>query len=110
MNAWDEGPPPPQPFGTDEEFDRAVAGMVTGLAPRLFAVVQEYGPRVDARIAGWGLAHETHADVIGIGNSVHLGAARPEDMLRHFHRRHLVTARIVWPDPTATPPPDVDGS
>jgi hypothetical protein len=100
----------PELFATKEEFDKAVTGMVTDLAPRLFAVVQEYGPRVDARIAGWGLAHETHVDVIGVGNSVHLGAARPEDMLRHFHQPHLVTARIVWPDPTAAPPHDTDGS
>jgi hypothetical protein len=105
-----EGQALPELFATKEEFDEAVAGMVRDLAPRLFAVVQEYGPRFDARIAGWGLAHETHSDVIGIGNSVHLGASRPEDMLRHFHRRHLVTARIVWPAPAAAPPPDVHGS
>lgn len=82
---------------TAEEFTEAVANMVSTSAPRLFAVVQEYGTREDARIAGWGLAHETYADVIGLGNSVHLGATRPEDMLRHFHRRHHITAHIVWP-------------
>lgn len=92
------------PFGTEEEFDEAVVEMVVDEAPRLFAVVQEYGARVDARIAGWGLAHEDHVDVIGVGNSVHLGASRPEDMLRYFHRRDLITARIVWPDPTAATP------
>jgi hypothetical protein len=80
-----------------EEFDQAVASMVAATAPRLFAVVREYGTREDARIAGWGFAHESHTDVISVGNSVHLGASRPEDMLRYFHRRHLVTARIVWP-------------
>jgi hypothetical protein len=99
-----------RPFGTKQEFEEAVAGMVADSAPRLFAVVQEYGTRVDARIAGWGLAHSDHVDVIGVGNSVHLGASRPEDMLRHFHRRHLVTARIVWPDPAAATPDEADGA
>ncbi len=91
----------PEPFGTKEEFTRAVADMVANSAPRLFAVVQEYGIRADARIAGWGLAHETHVDVIGTENCVYLGRSRPEDLLRHFHRRHLVTAHIVWPAPAA---------
>jgi hypothetical protein len=99
-----------RPLGTEGEFDEAVAGRVADSAPRLFAVVQEYGARVDARIAGWGLAHEDHVDVIGEGNSVHLGASRPEDMLRYFHRRDLITARIVWPDPAAATPDVTGGS
>lgn len=32
--------------------------------PRLFAVVQEYGKRVDGRIAAWGLAFEDCAEVV----------------------------------------------
>jgi len=88
------------PIGTEEEFAEAVAGMVTDSAPRLFAVVQEFGTRVDARIAGWGLAHEDHVDVIGVENSVHLGASQPEDTLRFYHRQDRITAHIVWPDPS----------
>lgn len=86
------------PFGTEEEFAEAVRGMVADEAPRLFAVVQELGVRVDARIAGWGLAYEDHVDVLGVGNSVHRGASpQPEDMLRYFQRPDHITARIVWP-------------
>lgn len=99
------------PFGTEDEFAEAVCGMVTESAPRLFAVVQELGVRVDARIAGWGLAHSDHVDVIGVGNSVHRGASpQPEDMLRYFQRRDQVTARIVWPVPTAATLADADPS
>jgi hypothetical protein len=85
-----------------EEFDLEVAEMVADWAPRLFAVVQEYGTRMDARIAAWGLAHEDGVDVIGVGNSVRLSASRPEDMLRYYNRRDRITARIVWPGPAAT--------
>jgi hypothetical protein len=88
------------PIGTEEEFAAALATFVTGVAPRVFAIVQEYGPRVDARIAGWGLAHEDHVDVIGDGNDVHLGASSPEDMLSLFGGQDRITARIVWPGPT----------
>jgi hypothetical protein len=95
------------PLGTEEEFAEVVADMVTDAAPRLFAVVQEYGARVDARIAGWGLAYEDHVDVIGMEYNVHLGASRPEDMLRYFHLRDRITAHIVW---AATTPDDTDGS
>jgi len=95
MSIEDELPP----FGTEDEFAEAVGGMVTESAPRLFAVVQELGVRVDARIAGWGLAHSDHVDVIGEG-SVHRGASpQPEDMLRYFQRPDQITARIVWPNP-----------
>lgn len=87
-----------RPFPTSEAFDRAVTGMVASYAPRLFAVVQEYGPLVDACIAGWGLAHENHVDVIGNKNTVYFGGSSPEDMLRYFQGGpNLITARIVWP-------------
>lgn len=94
------------PFGTEEEFAEAVNDMVAEEAPRLFAVVQELGDRVDARIAGWGLAHEDHVDVLGVGSSVHRGGSRPEDMLRYFHRRDRITAHIVWPNPADATPTD----
>jgi hypothetical protein len=99
-----------RPFGTEEEFAEAVSGMVTEEAPRLFAVVQELGVRVDARIAGWGLAYEDHVDVLGVGSSVHRGGSRPEDMLRYFHRQDRITARIVWPNRADATLEDADGA
>lgn len=98
------------PFGTEKEFADAVSGMVADAAPRLFAVVQEYGVRVDARIAGWGLAYTDHVDVLGVGSAVHRGGSRPEDMLRYFHRQDRITARIVWPNPADATSADIGGA
>lgn len=79
------------------EFAELMAEMVTDDAPKVFAVVEEYGTRVDARIAGWGLAYDNHVDVIRVDGGVHLGAASPENVLRRFGRRARITAHIVWP-------------
>jgi hypothetical protein len=79
------------------EFAELMAEMVTDDAPRVFAVVEELGTRVDARVAGWGLAYADHVDVIGVDGGVHLGAAGPENILRRFGRRARITAHIVWP-------------
>jgi hypothetical protein len=80
-----------------EEFRELVAEMVSEDAPRLFAVVQEYGDRVDARIAAWGLAHPGHVDVIGVDGAVHLSAAAPESVLHRFGRRANTSAHLIWP-------------
>lgn len=87
----------PPPLCGAAEFAELVVEMVTDDAPRVFAVVEEYGTRVDARVAGWGLAYDDHADVIGVDGHVHLGAAAPENVLRRFGRRARITAHIVWP-------------
>jgi len=79
------------------EFAELVAEMVTDDAPRVFAIVEELGTRVDAWVAGWGLAYADHVDVIGVDGDVHLGAAGPENILRRFGRRPRTTAHIVWP-------------
>lgn len=79
------------------EFAELMAEMVTDDAPKVFAVVEEYGNRFDARIAGWGLAYADHVDVIGVDGGVHLGAPGPETVLRRFGRRAMVTAHTVWP-------------
>jgi hypothetical protein len=95
--------PAPQglpPLCGPEEFARLVTEMVTDDAPRVFAVVQEYGDRVDARIAAWGLAHPDHVDVIGVDGAVHLGAAAPETVLRRYGRRVNTSAHVVWPSAT----------
>jgi hypothetical protein len=79
------------------EFAELMTEMVTDDAPKVFAVVEELDTRVDARVAGWGLAYEDHVDVIGVDGGVHLGAAAPENVLRRFGRQARITAHIVWP-------------
>lgn len=95
------------PFCGEEEFGEVLETIVVESAPRLFAVVQEYGTRVGVRVAGWGLAHEDHVDVIGMESDAYLGVSRPEDVLRDFGVRDRVTARIVWHDPAGDTTPTV---
>lgn len=85
------------PLGGPEEYAELLAEMVAETAPRMFAVVEEYGERVDARVVGWGLAHADHVDVIGVDGGVHPGT-RPEHVLRRFARRDHTSARVVWPE------------
>jgi hypothetical protein len=91
-----------------EQFSELLASYVADNAPRLFAVVQEYGTRVNARIAGWGLARDGRFDVIGTDSTVYLGASGPDDLLRLFRMGDHVTAHLVWHDP-ATAIRDDDG-
>jgi hypothetical protein len=76
INGWTSSTPAldllvPDPAGLPplcgrEEFAELLGGMVADGAPRLFAVVQEYGDRVDGRIAAWGMAFEDRAEVVGV--------------------------------------------
>jgi hypothetical protein len=65
-------------------------------APRLFAVVQEYGQRVDARIAGWGLAFDGRAEVVSTDGQLRMKLTAPEQGLRAFHFGSHIRARLVW--------------
>lgn len=80
------------------------AELVAGEAPRLFAVVQEYGERVDGRIAAWGMAFENCAEVVGVDRGLYLSLGSPERAARAFNRRPHITARVVWVNPDAAAP------
>lgn len=79
----------------EAEFAELVTAMVNEAAPRLFAVVQELGERVDGRIAAWGMAFEDRADVVCDGATL-LGVRSPECACRLLGRDPDVTARLVW--------------
>jgi len=87
-----------EPLGDAEEFTAAVAEMVTEETPRPFAVMQEYGERLDARIHSWGMSFHDHADPISVGGSVRLGMRSPEHALRWASPDPMVTAQLVWLD------------
>ncbi len=73
--------------GTDEEFAGFVVGLAQDVAPRLFAIVEEYGEREDAEVAAYGLAFADHADV----NSVE-GDFRLRSQSRKARWRSTATA------------------
>ncbi|RSM45496.1 hypothetical protein DMA12_13615 [Amycolatopsis balhimycina DSM 5908] len=83
MVADEEGP-----LCDQAEFDELVNGMVATFAPRLFAIVQEYGDRFDARIAAWGMAFddEDEVEVISVGGALRMSYRTPDRALRSFAR------------------------
>lgn len=96
------------PLCDEPEFAQLVEGMVADEAPRLFAVVQEYGDRVDARIAAWGMSFDDHADVIGIEGELHLGVPSPDRVVRVFGIGTRVASRLVWVNSEADSTPMED--
>lgn len=96
------------PLCDEAEFAQEIAELVAEEAPRLFAVVQEYGERVDGRIAAWGLAFEDYADVIGLNHNIYVGLRSPERAVRIFSHHPHITAHVVWVDPEAGTQPEQD--
>ncbi|MGQ0837374.1 hypothetical protein [Actinokineospora sp.] len=86
------------------EFAELVAGMVADEAPRLFAVVQEYGERADGRIAAWGMAFEDRAEVVDAVGGVRMSLRSAERAAQMHDRRPDITAHVVWVYPNATDP------
>jgi len=98
------------PLCGEEEFAAILENIVADEAPRLFAVVQEYGERVNGRIAAWGMAFEDHADVIGVDRPRRIcpNLPTPENALRHFAQGPDIHARLVWFNPDAATPEEDD--
>ncbi len=92
------------PLCDEAEFTELINELVADEAPRLFAVVQEYGKRVDGRIAAWGIAFEDHATVVGVDHRVRLHLRSPERATRAFSRRPHITAHLVWVNADAAIP------
>jgi hypothetical protein len=96
------------PLCDEAEFAQEIAELVADEAPRLFAVVQEYGERVDGCIAAWGLAFADYADIVRVDHGRHLILRSPERAVRLFSHSPHITARLVWvnPEPPARPEDD----
>ncbi|MGH3494478.1 MAG: hypothetical protein ACRDRL_20565 [Sciscionella sp.] len=84
-----------------EEFAAVVRDLVAFEAPRLFAIVQELGDRVDGRVAAWGMAFDDGVAVVSAEGHATITAASPERAARFYARRPTagrpeVTSRVVW--------------
>jgi hypothetical protein len=73
-------------------------------APRLFAIVEEYGEQRDVRVAGYGLAHDDHADVNSVEGdfTLHSQSAEHARSLFEISSRSAGVRRthVVWLDGT----------
>jgi hypothetical protein len=85
-----------KPLCGKQEFVELVASMVADNVPRIFAVVHEYGDRVDARCAGWGLHFDDRAYVVSVDGQLRCSARNPEDILRVFGFGTHIKPRLVW--------------
>ncbi|MGH3855000.1 MAG: hypothetical protein ACRDR6_16195 [Pseudonocardiaceae bacterium] len=87
------------PLCDEAEFAAEVEGLVADFAPRLFALVEEAGVRVDGRIVAWGMTFEDHADVVGVLKPITRRFRCAERAHQAFSRRGKI--RLIWYNPDA---------
>lgn len=92
------------PLCDEEQFASVLRSMVAVNAPRLFAAIEEFGERVDARIAAWGVDFDGHAEVVTVDFGMRMGLASPEDALPVFRVGNRIRSRLVGYDPNAAEP------
>lgn len=86
-----------KPLCGEVEFAALLDTMVVTSAPRVFAVVQEFGERLDGWVAAWGFAFDDRAEIFAIDDHSRLSLEKPENALHLFSSgRHQVRARLVW--------------
>ncbi|XVS64666.1 hypothetical protein ACQPYE_00965 [Actinosynnema sp. CA-299493] len=84
-----------------EEFADVMRELAEQETPRLFALVEEYGDRADARVAGYGLAYPDRADVNSVEGDFPLRSQSPENARKLFEvssRSRGVRVHVVWLD------------
>jgi hypothetical protein len=108
LDAFVHDPSGRPPLCSEERFAAIMESIVADYAPRVFAVVQEYGKRVDGKIAAWGLAFEDRIEVIGVEGGIRISGCSPEDALLGFHFGSHIKPRLVWVNPDAATPAEDD--
>jgi hypothetical protein len=81
------------------DFTTLVAEMVADQAPRLFAIVLEYGEQIDAQILGWGMALDESAYVITVDGKNQYLLSEPENALKYVSSHINATPHLVWATP-----------
>ncbi|MGH3870644.1 MAG: hypothetical protein ACRDSR_03850 [Pseudonocardiaceae bacterium] len=104
MSTPQETPAVDAPLCAEPEFAALAEGLVADFAPRLFALVEEIGERVDGRIFAWGLAFEDRAEVVGVDRTIRGSFASADSARLMFSRCGKM--RLVWYDPDAATPSD----
>ncbi|CAM3988154.1 hypothetical protein KIPE111705_34805 [Kibdelosporangium persicum] len=80
------------------DFATDVADMIADHAPRVFAVVLEYGDQIDAKIVAWGLALDDGAYMATVDGRNQYAMAVPESALKYVTARPDTTPHLVWVD------------
>jgi len=87
------------PLCAEPEFAALLRMLVADCAPRLFALVEEAGERLDGRLFAWGMAFEDHAEVVGVDRVIRGSFESADSAQRLFSCRAKM--RLVWYDPHA---------
>lgn len=94
-------------------FDRHMLDVARTDAPRVFAIVEEWGDQHAARVAGFGLAYEDRAEVNSVEGDFHLASQSPEHARTLFEissrSAGVRRAHVVWLDGTRSTQPDRGG-
>jgi hypothetical protein len=80
-------------------FSDELTEMVADQAPRVFAIVLEFGERVEAEIVAWGMALDTGAYMTTVDGRNQYALAEPENALMYVRRRTNTTPHLVWAAP-----------
>lgn len=95
LNTSHVNPSDVPPLCDEDEFNELIQEMVADEAPKLFAVVQEYGERVDAHVAGWGMWFGDHVVACNIdGRTMIMRSV--ESTMRLFRGGPYDTPRLCW--------------
>lgn len=86
------------PLCDEAEFADLIREMVEDEAPRLFAIVQEYGERVDAHVAGWGMWFGDRAVAVDSDGGTMIMRSM-ESALRLFRGDPHIRPRLCWAAP-----------
>lgn len=82
-------------------FDDLVSQMVADQAPRVFAVVLEFGEQVEAEIVAWGMELGEGAYMTTVDGRDQYVLAEPENALMYVRRRTNTTPHLVWAAPAS---------
>lgn len=97
------------PLYDEPRFASILEQLVADDAPQVFAVIQEYGSRLDAWIAAWGMSFDDHAEVVSVEGDMRMSLRSPDAALLGFHEAdEHIHARLVWFNPAAVTPTDSD--
>lgn len=91
---------PPDAGADVTDFTTLVAEMVADQAPRLFAVVVEFGGHIDGKIVAWGMALNEHTYMTTADGSNQYVLAGPNSALRYVRSHPETTPHLVWVTPS----------
>lgn len=96
MTAPQETPAAPPQLCTEPDFAALLERFVADVAPRLFALVEEAGERLDARIIAWGMEFADRAELVWVGRAIR-GSFSCADRAREvFSFSHRGTLHLIW--------------